>query len=94
MQWHHRTIKHIDSTDKDDEPYLTVHEFFAEMKDGATVYTGFSTEPASPRTLYEAKWIVDAFNHPPAVEIDDSTMRTDEMGFPDYDYRWLISNHE
>lgn len=84
--WHHRTIEHINSKHPEDEPYLTVHEF--SHTNGK--YDGFTFSEASPQSKQEAQWILDAFNAPPVVRVDDATMTTDQCGFPDYEkWEWI-----
>lgn len=90
MKWHHRTIRHIDSTFPDTEPYETVHEF--SFDDDATnpEYDGFTFAYSHAMSKEEAQWILDAYNHPPAIEVDDADYKEDEYRFPDYTkYKWL-----
>lgn len=85
MHWHHRTILHKMTDPKDS--WLSVHEFFHEKGK----YTGFTFSPASPRSKKEAKWILEAFSRPPAVEVKEDTAYIDDFGFTDYKkWKWII----
>lgn len=84
--WHHRTIEHINSRFPDHEPYLTVHEFTHTRGK----YDGFVISEASPRSKQEAQWILNAFDAPPVVRVDDASITEDACGFEDYDkWEWL-----
>jgi len=86
FHWHHRTIEHIYSTDPEDEPYLTVHEFTFTGNE----YEGFTFEQASPCSKQEAEWILKAFDYPPVVRVDDASMFQDDLGSIEYTkWEWL-----
>ena len=90
MAWHHRTIRHIDSKFPDTEPYETVHEFMFDEENPNPEYDGFTFAHSYAFSKEEAQWILDAYNHPPAIEVDDADHTKDEYGFDDYkQYKWL-----
>ncbi len=89
FHWHYRTIRHVDSRMAAlglDEPYETAHEF---SYTGAE-YDGCSFAKCVAMSKEEAVWISDAYDSPPAIEVDDADEVEDEYGFPDYKkYVWL-----
>ena len=88
MKWHYRTIRHIDSQFPDTEPYETVHEF--SFPDEGGEYDGFTFSDSVVMSKQEAQWILDAYNYPPAIEVDDSDHEIIEYGQPNYTkYKWL-----
>jgi hypothetical protein len=90
MKWHYRTIRHIDSRWPDTEPYETAHEFSYDPDAITPEYDGFCPSPCHAMSKEEAQWILDAYNHPPAIEVDDADHLKDEYGFDDYTkYKWL-----
>lgn len=86
FQWHHRTIRHIDSSRDDHEPYCTAHEFGYS----GTQYDGLSFCDAVAQSREEAEWIVEAFSVEPVIEVDEVDFEVDEYGFPSYTkFQWL-----
>ena len=88
--WHYRTIRHVDSRlaalGIEDEPYETAHEFSYT----GTEYDGCSFAKCVAMSKEEAVWISNAYDDPPAIEVDDADEIEDEYGFPDYTkYVWL-----
>jgi hypothetical protein len=97
--WHHRTIRHIDSRfegwgvasdDPEDDVYITAHEFsYTGTKTGAE-YDGFTHCHSVAQSKQEAEWILQAYNFPPVVEVDEADHYEDEYGFPAYKkFVWL-----
>jgi hypothetical protein len=90
MKWHYRTIRHIDSKFPDTEPYETAHEFSYDHNAKEPEYDGFTFAHSHAMSKEEAQWILDAYNHPPAIEVDDSDHEIIEYGQPNYTkYKWL-----
>lgn len=88
MSWHHRTIEYIDSNYPDEEPLLMAHEFF--IVDSLNKYDSFSTQPAVAMSKQEAKWIYEAYNYPPIVQVDLAEVTYDECGHCCFEkYVWL-----
>jgi hypothetical protein len=89
MKWHYRTIRHIDSTFPEDEPFETVHEFSYD-EDGNGEYDGFTFSHSHAFSKTEAQLILSAYDFLPVVEVDEAKFKLDEYGFPDYtEYKWL-----
>jgi hypothetical protein len=90
MNWHHRTIRHIDSRYPETEPYETVHEFSFDRFALNPEYDGWSFSYAAALSKQEAQWMMEAYNLPPVMEVDDASYSVDAQGTPDYaDYKWL-----
>lgn len=90
MKWHYRTIRHIDTTFPDTEPYETVHEFSFDEDATNPEYDGFTFCHSYACSKEEAQRILKAYDFPPAIEVDDADHCKDEYGFDDYKkYKWL-----
>lgn len=88
-QWEYRTVLHTNTGIPDDEPYLTVHEFYLEGEN----YKGYSPEPASPQSPEELEWMRLAFEKKPALEVDDAGCSVNDLGITVYQKsRWLEPN--
>lgn len=88
--WNFRTVRHVNSDHPDIEVYTTVHEIHWE--DGKPRLFN-----PNKLTVYERKdceRIAEAFDKPPAVEVDDSSANYTEFGI-DYDqWKWLVDKDE
>lgn len=87
MHWNHRTVEHRNSSDDTHETYTTVHEVYY---DGRNTKKFWSPKESSPKTKEQAAQIMAAFDKPPALWVDDSTVDMDGFGNLDYkDWGWL-----
>lgn len=89
FNWHYRTIRHYyrDPADEEDA-YYTVHEFAYDI--GTTTYSGWCFKPEAPLSKQECEWMLQAYDFPPVLQVDDALMQNDEMGNPIwYEYEVL-----
>lgn len=90
IRWHYRTMRHINSNFPEDEPFETAHQFNYDHNGTGEAYESFSFEDAISLCKEDAQRILQAYDSPPAIEVDEANYKEDEYGSPDYtEYEWL-----